>query len=252
MASTTCPHVTNRGLEMDLGNLMATDIDFHLTNEGENGHLSVVKLPEPKTQLPRFQPLPQPKPLTRWERYSKAKGVSNKKRSRMVWDERGQEWKPRWGYKKASKRPEDQWLVEIPDQKDPYEDYFEKAKEEKRERVAKNEYQRVRNLMRDHEGKIKAPHLLTNKGQKGGKKELNMMTNLAKVSTPSLGKFSEKVKGEPKSIRGQKRMFDPVLGDLKSEREKQLKLLETISRDKPIVNVSKAVNRFIDKKQKSL
>ena len=63
-------------------------------------------------------------------------------------------------------------------------------------------------------------------------------------------RFSEKVKGEPKSIRGQKRKFDPVLGDLKSEREKQLKLLDSMSRDKPIVNIGKAVNRYIDRKQK--
>ena len=63
-------------------------------------------------------------------------------------------------------------------------------------------------------------------------------------------RFSEKVKGEPKSIRGQKRKFDPVLGDLKSEREKQLKLLDSMSRDKPIVNIGKAANRYIDRKQK--
>ena len=58
------------------------------------------------------------------------------------------------------------------------------------------------------------------------------------------------MKGESKSIRGKKRKFDPVLGDLKSEREKQLKLLESMSRDKPIVNIGKAVNRYIDRKQK--
>ena len=39
--------------------------------------------------------------------------MTNKKRSRMVWDEGGQEWKPRWGYQKAGNRPEDQWLVEV-------------------------------------------------------------------------------------------------------------------------------------------
>ena len=64
-------------------------------------------------------------------------------------------------------------------------------------------------------------------------------------------RFSEKVKGEPKSIQGEKRKFAPVLGDLKAERENQLKLLDSMSRDKPVVNVSKAVNRYIDKRQKS-
>ena len=41
-----------------------------------------------------------------------------------------------------------------------------------------------------------------------------------------------------------------MLGDLKSEREKQLKLLENMSRAKPIVNIGKAVNKYIDRKQK--
>ena len=142
MVSEVSPLATNHGLEVDLASLTATDIDFHLKTEGgvpneqellnraqqctqtvfsqlfslpheRDGHLSVVKLPDPKSLLPRYQPLPQPKPLTRWERYSREKGVNNKKRSRMVWDEGGQEWKPRWGYKKASNKPEDQWLVEV-------------------------------------------------------------------------------------------------------------------------------------------
>ena len=134
--------VRNEGVEIDLGNLTATDIDFHLNTEGgapneqellnraqqcvmnifsqlsslpheRDKHLSVVNLPEPKTRLPRSQPLPQPKPLTRWERYSKEKGIHNKKRSRMMWDEGAQEWKPRWGYKRAGSNPEDQWLIEV-------------------------------------------------------------------------------------------------------------------------------------------
>ena len=142
MVSVVSPMVTNQGLEVDLASLTATDIDFHLKAEGgvpnehellnsarqcvqavfsqlhslpqeRDGHLSVVKLPDPKSQLPRYQPLPKPKPLTRWEKYSREKGVSNKKRSRMVWDDGAQEWKPRWGYKRASNKPEDQWLVEV-------------------------------------------------------------------------------------------------------------------------------------------
>ena len=149
MNSTTAPLVTNQGLEVDLANLTATDIDFHFKTEGgapneqellnraqqcvqtvfsqlyglplsKDGHLSVVKLPEPKSQLPRYQPLPQPKPLTRWDRYARDKGVSNRKRSRMVWDEGGQEWKPRWGYKRAGNKPEDQWLVEVSTDISPY------------------------------------------------------------------------------------------------------------------------------------
>ena len=47
----------------------------------------------------------------------------------------------------------------------------------------------MKNLMRDHEGKIKAPHLLTDEKQRGSRKELQKMAGLAKASTPSLGRF---------------------------------------------------------------
>ena len=43
--------------------------------------------------------------------------------------------------------------------------------------------------MRDQDGKIKAPHLLTNQGEKGGRREIRKIAGLAKTSTPSLGKL---------------------------------------------------------------
>ena len=38
---------------------------------------------------------------------------------------------------------------------DPLEDQFEKRRQEKKERVAKNEYQRLKNIARNQKGKIK-------------------------------------------------------------------------------------------------
>ena len=38
---------------------------------------------------------------------------------------------------------------------DQYEDQFEKRSKEREERIAKNEYQRLRNLARDKKGKVK-------------------------------------------------------------------------------------------------
>jgi len=47
-----------------------------------------VKLPESKITLPRHQPPPKPKPLTKWEKFRVEKGMAPKeKRSRMVFDE---------------------------------------------------------------------------------------------------------------------------------------------------------------------
>ena len=38
---------------------------------------------------------------------------------------------------------------------DPYQDYFEKESEERKEKVAKNEYQRLKNIARSQKGKVK-------------------------------------------------------------------------------------------------
>lgn len=59
-------------------------------------------LPEPETRLPRAKPVPKAKPLTRWQQFALAKGITKKKKDRMVWDEAAGEFKPRWGYKVRS------------------------------------------------------------------------------------------------------------------------------------------------------
>jgi regulator of ribosome biosynthesis len=56
-----------------------------------------VKLPKPETLLPRSKRIPKPKPLTKWERFRKEKGLEKNKRSRMVYSELAKDWVPRWG-----------------------------------------------------------------------------------------------------------------------------------------------------------
>jgi regulator of ribosome biosynthesis len=51
--------------------------------------------------LPREKPPPKPKEETKWEKFAREKGITNKKKSKMVWDEEKQEWAPRFGYKRA-------------------------------------------------------------------------------------------------------------------------------------------------------
>lgn len=74
----------------------------------------VAKLPLPTTQLPRAKPLPKPKPLTKWEKFAKAKGIQHKNRDKKEWDEEKQEWVNRWGWKGKNKDKEEQWLTEVP------------------------------------------------------------------------------------------------------------------------------------------
>ena len=106
----------------------------------------VVELPYGKTVIPREKPIPKAKPLTKWEQYAKEKGIEKKKKSKLVWDDKVKEWIPRFGYKKAKAETEKNWLVEYKEGED--QDPREKMIEEKRERVAKNELQRLRNIAR--------------------------------------------------------------------------------------------------------
>jgi hypothetical protein len=46
--------------------------------------------------------LPKKKAETKWEKFAKAKGIKKQKRSRMVFDELTQTYKPRWGYKREN------------------------------------------------------------------------------------------------------------------------------------------------------
>ena len=43
--------------------------------------------------------------MTKWQEFARAKGIdSKKKKSRMVWDEKEQDWVPRWGFKSKKQR----------------------------------------------------------------------------------------------------------------------------------------------------
>jgi hypothetical protein len=47
----------------------------------------VAKLPAQTFLLPREKPLPKPKPLTKWQKYAREKGISRIKKSKLSWDE---------------------------------------------------------------------------------------------------------------------------------------------------------------------
>ena len=113
----------------------------------------VVTLPDQKTIIPREKPVPKEKPASKWSEYAKLKGIQKRKKSRMVWDDKSKEWRPRWGYKRGNDETK-QWAIEVPQNADPYEDQFEKINKAKKERVAKNELQRLRNVARNFQGRI--------------------------------------------------------------------------------------------------
>ncbi|GAN03748.1 ribosome biogenesis regulatory protein homolog [Mucor ambiguus] len=195
-------------------------------------------LPARVSVLPREKPLPKDKPLTRWEKFAKVKGIQNKKRERMLYDEETGEYTPRWGYKGA--KPEgtlDQdWLMPVPDHGDPMEDQYAKVREEKKGRVEKNTKRQRRN---QEEGT--AATLAGKKDIKEFKKEeLQTAIAASKKATASVGKFDNKLKGETK-MKGVTHQFSPTVGDVKAEKNSSLDILKKIVGKNDIVNTEKAV-----------
>ncbi|KAI8061469.1 ribosome biogenesis regulatory protein-domain-containing protein [Gilbertella persicaria] len=196
----------------------------------------LAQLPNRVSVLPREKPLPKDKPLTRWEKFAKAKGIQNKKRERMVYDEETGEYVPRWGYKpKEEGKLDADWLMPVPNHADPMEDQYEKAREAKKARVEKNTKRQRRN---QEEGA--AASLAGKKDIKEFKKdELQTAIAASKKSTASLGKFDAKLKGETK-MKGVTHQFSPTIGDVKAEKNSSLDILKKIVGKNDIVNTEKA------------
>ena len=55
-------------------------------------------LPDIVTPMPREKPVPKQKVQTKWEAFAEKKGIEKKKRSRMVYDDDSESYKPRYGY----------------------------------------------------------------------------------------------------------------------------------------------------------
>ncbi|XP_075684415.1 ribosome biogenesis regulatory protein homolog [Rhinoderma darwinii] len=201
----------------------------------------MASLPEPTTRLPREKPPPKPRAPTRWEEFAKLKGIQKKKKTNLVWDEVHKEWRRRWGYQRAKDDTKD-WLIEVPHTGDPGEDQFAKRMKAKQERVAKNELNRLRNLARSQKGKV--PGVGLTPTSQPSKDQLGKAMHVAKRSTASVGRFQDKLpkEKEPKNM-GKRRKFQPLVGDFKAEKSKQLEILKTMNSKKPKIDVTRAVNK---------
>ncbi|KAJ8413367.1 hypothetical protein AAFF_G00093630 [Aldrovandia affinis] len=201
----------------------------------------VAKLPEPTTRLPREKPAPKPRAPTKWEEFAKLKGIQNKKKTNLVWDDVHKEWKRRWGYKRA-KDDTKEWLIEVPETADPNEDQFAKRNKAKTERVAKNELNRLRNIARSQ--KIKVPGVGLAPTAQQSKSELGKAMHVAKMSTASVGKFQDRLPKEkaPRNT-GKRRKFQPLIGDFSTEKQRQLDILNIMDSKKPRLDINKAANK---------
>ncbi|CAH0579211.1 unnamed protein product [Chrysodeixis includens] len=216
----------------------------------------VVRLPEPKTVLPRAKPCPKPKALTKWQEFAKAKGITKKKKDKVQWDEQLQKWVPLYGFKKAAAEKEKNWLIEVPQNLDPMTDMFEKKASEKSEKVAKNELQRLKNIARAR--KVKIPRVgLPVTSDKASATQLDTAATVAKASTASLGKFQDKLpkekeargKGIHELIPGKERKRKLPIPTPQQERENNLNMLDNILNKRPKIDMDKAVAKHINDEQ---
>ncbi|XP_027025411.2 ribosome biogenesis regulatory protein homolog isoform X1 [Tachysurus fulvidraco] len=228
-----------RSLARDNTQLLINEIWKHPSEKVEE--VIVVKLPDPVTKLPREKPAPKARPPTKWEQFAKLKGIQKKKKTNLVWDEVHKEWKRRWGYKRAKDNTKE-WLIEVPETADPNEDQFGKRIKAKKERVAKNEFNRLKNIARAQ--KLKVPGVGLAPTSQQSKTELAKAVSIAKSATASLGKFQERLpKEKPQRNTGKKRQFQPLIGDFAGEKQKHLDMLKVMDSKRPRLDVTKAVNK---------
>ncbi|XP_076617010.1 ribosome biogenesis regulatory protein homolog [Chaetodon auriga] len=228
-----------RSLARDNTQLLINEIWKHPTERVEEA--IVVKLPDALTPLPREKPPPKARPPTKWEEFAKLKGIQKKKKTNLVWDETAKEWRRRWGYKRA-KDDTKEWLIEVPETADPNEDQFSKRVKAKKERVAKNEFNRLKNIARAQ--KVKVPGVGLTPVAQQSKDDLSRAVSVARTSTASMGRFQDRLpKEKPPKNTGKKRKFEPLIGNFSNEKQKQLELLKIMDSKKPKLDITKAVNK---------
>lgn len=248
------------GLEFDIGNLAAFDKRLGLegslielatqgteplvqaifslpVHEEDDGKF--VELPKCTFDLPREKPIPKERSLTKWEQFAKEKGISKKRRDRLVFDEATGEYVPRYG--KGSKNALDRDVI-LPHKEGMGVDYnpFTEKRKEKKQRIKDNRKQQGKNLHRaskSREAQVKPIQALdvSDVGPSGKKylpkKGLQDTLAIAQRSTASAGRFDEKLAKEPKiKLQGRKRKSETIVGKkaLASEKERSQKIAERV------------------------
>ncbi|KAG1655123.1 hypothetical protein FOA52_012541 [Chlamydomonas sp. UWO 241] len=220
-------------------------------------------LPPPLTVLPRFQPMPKPIAMTKWEKFAQQKGITKRKRSKLVFDEQSQDWKRRHGYERANDELQHA-IIEASDKDVPGEDPFARLTRERKERVNKNKKQQLDNVKEAVKvgaylpTTVKLASSLSENGRTGGptergkrkhmKDEIKTAHLQAGVSTASMGKFDRRLKGERDGERnpdGKRRKFMSAT-DTGAERSKLTGFADKLIRERSddILDMKKAMGKF--------
>lgn len=214
-------------------------------------------LPETIITLPRSLPVPIPKPPTKWEKYKMEKGITQRKRSRMVFSEEVGDWVPRWG-KGSIKHIQDSmnWVME---EKEPGVNPFEQKSNEKQLAKAKQMKRQIKNeefakqylakkkgnINNNSENNDQPKQHISKKMRKAfkAKKEMERLNedkkNLGKrleqvqKSTRSMGNFDKKLKNEKEiNLLKKKRVRKDILNDKNKEKSRDQRILDNILKNK--------------------
>ena len=219
-------------------------------------------LPEAILTLPRSLPIPVAKPLTKWEKYKKEKGITQRKRARMVYSEEVGDWVPRWGLGSVKKIQDSMnWVME---EKEPGVNPFEQRSNEKQLAKAKQLKRQMKNeeyakkVLNSKKGGNngennfnKSNDININTGEKKqilskklkkalkaqkeikklneDKKNLNKRLEQVQKSTRSMGNFDKKLKNEKEiNLLKKKRVSKEVLHDKNKEKSRDKRILDNI------------------------
>ena len=219
-------------------------------------------LPEAILTLPRSLPIPVAKPLTKWEKYKKEKGITQRKRARMVYSEEVGDWVPRWGLGSVKKIQDSMnWVME---EKEPGVNPFEQRSNEKQLAKAKQLKRQMKNeeyakkVLNSKKGGNngennfnKSNDININTGEKKqilskkqkkalkaqkeikklneDKKNLNKRLEQVQKSTRSMGNFDKKLKNEKEiNLLKKKRVSKEVLNDKNKEKSRDKRILDNI------------------------
>lgn len=218
-------------------------------------------LPENIITLPRSLPVPIPKPPTKWEKYKMEKGITQRKRSRMVYSEEVGDWVPRWG-KGSVKHIQDSmnWLME---EKEPGVNPFEQKSNEKQIAKAKQMKRQIKNeeFAKNYLAKKKGNlnQMNNNKNEEASepkqhiskkmrkafkaqkeiqrlnedKKNLGKRLEQVQKSTRSMGNFDKKLKNEKEiNLLKKKRVGKDILNDKSKEKSRNQRILDNILKTK--------------------
>ena len=177
-------------------------------------------------QLPRMMPLPKPKLKSRWQKFAEERGIENKKRSRLVWDEASKDWVARWGANSVKHKAEKQdWLIEVP--LNSSEDPFEKKRLAQQLVKAKQKLREAKNKL-DHSGKQLPAGVNSSlvEGKKRKKETLDEVLKRAQVSSGSVGRFDRRIESEKVMDQGKKKKL--LSSNISEEKNQALKIMNGV------------------------